>query len=145
MFVRIDNLSLMLYLNTKIPRMFKKFGRSQLWKWQLNDGNYYKVETLLTSLKCWNFQRALLRKKNDRIRLNVTQVIYSSFSISWLSFKPLAQILSRYLADKISFLFFSKGHNSRKGHNSDKKKLCISYFSLRNPYMKFQNPSMHGS
>ena len=41
-------------------------------------------------------------------------------------------------------LIFSKGHNSRKGENSDKKK-CVSYFSMRNPYMKFQNPSMPGS
>ena len=42
-------------------------------------------------------------------------------------------------------LIFSTGHNSRKGDNSDKKKMCISYFSMRNPYMKLQNPSMHGS
>ena len=35
-------------------------------------------------------------------------------------------------------LIFSKGHNSRKGDNSDKKKTCINYFSMR-------NPSMHGS
>ena len=41
-------------------------------------------------------------------------------------------------------LIFSKGYNSRKGDNSDKKKKCISYFSTRNPYMKFQNRSMHG-
>ena len=33
---------------------------------------------------------------------------------------------------------FSKGHNSRKGDNSDKKKRCINYFSMRNPYMKFK-------
>ena len=25
-----------------------------------------------------------------------------------------------------------------------KKKTCVNYFSMRNPYMKFQNPSMHG-
>ena len=40
---------------------------------------------------------------------------------------------------------FSKGHNSRKGDNLDKKKTCVKYFSMRNPCMKFQNPSMHGS
>ena len=31
------------------------------------------------------------------------------------------------------------------GDNSDKKKkktTCVSYFSMRNPCMKFQNPSM---
>ena len=31
------------------------------------------------------------------------------------------------------------------GHNSDKKKIQVSYFSMSNPNMKFQNPSMHGS
>ena len=24
-------------------------------------------------------------------------------------------------------------------------KICISYFFMRNPYIKFENPSMHGS
>ena len=81
------------------------------------------------------------------------QVIYSSSPISWPSFKPLDQLtkfqapssntfrdilLTRFHSD------FSKVHNSRKGDNSSKKKLCISYFSMRNPYMKFQNPSIHG-
>ena len=44
-------------------------------------------------------------------------------------------------------LIFSKGHNSRKGDNSVKKKKRVSYFSMKNqnPYMKFKNPSIHGS
>ena len=44
--------------------------------------------------------------------------------------------------------FFSKGHNPRKGDNSDEKKKTktrVSYLSMRNPGMNFQNPSMHGS
>ena len=40
---------------------------------------------------------------------------------------------------------FSKGHNSIDGENSDKKKTCVSHFCVWNPYMKFQNPSMHDS
>ena len=28
-----------------------------------------------------------------------------------------------------------------RGDNSDKKKIGVSYFLTRNPYMKFQNPS----
>ena len=62
----------------------------------------------------------------------------------------------RYLACKISlhffffffyflffyFFFFAKGHNSRKGHNPYKKKIRVSYFFMRNPYMVFQKPSM---
>ena len=42
-------------------------------------------------------------------------------------------------------MFFSKGHNARKGDNSDKKQIRVSYLSMRNPYMKFQNPSRNGS
>ena len=49
----------------------------------------------------------------------------------------------RYGMHQISFGFYLKGHNSRKGDN--RKKTCMKYFSMRNPYMKFQNPSMHGS
>ena len=38
--------------------------------------------------------------------------------------------------------YFLKGHNSGNGHNPDrKKKTCF----MRNPYMKFQNPSMDSS
>ena len=42
-------------------------------------------------------------------------------------------------------LIFSKGHNSRKGDNLDKKKACVSFFSMRNPYMKsWMDGRMHG-
>ena len=37
----------------------------------------------------------------------------------------------------------SKGHNSARGDNSDKKKKRVSYFLMRNLYMKFQNPSFN--
>ena len=37
----------------------------------------------------------------------------------------------------------SKGHNSARGDNSDKEKNMVSYFLMRNPYMKFQNPSFN--
>ena len=54
-------------------------------------------------------------------------MIYLSSPINWPNFKPLAQVL------------FEMGHNSRKGDNSDKKKkIWVSYFSMRNPYMKFK-------
>ena len=123
------------------------------------------------------------------------QVIYSSSPISWPSFKPLTQIVFEISCWQDFILIFSKGHNSRKGDNSKKKrygsaifpwgihiwnfktlartvrkiwhdlisfgffqrgitpereitrtrkKNVLYYFSMRNPYMKFQNPSMHG-
>ena len=40
-------------------------------------------------------------------------------------------------------LIFSKGHNSRKGDNSDKKKTCVSYFSIWNG-MHVSNGRTHG-
>ena len=41
-------------------------------------------------------------------------------------------------------LYFSKGHNSGKGIIL-MEKIRVSYVFMKNPYMKFQNPSMHGS
>ena len=46
---------------------------------------------------------------------------------------------------KISMLFYQKGNNSKIGDNSDKKKIQVTYFLLRNQYMKFQNISIHDS
>ena len=40
---------------------------------------------------------------------------------------------------QISFRFFQRGKTRTR------KKTSVKYFSMRNPYMKFQNPSMHGS
>ena len=58
---------------------------------------------------------------------NFDQVIYSS-SPSWPCFKPLAQTLFETPCWQDFILIFSKGHNSRKGDNSDKKKTYVSYF-----------------
>ena len=97
------------------------------------------------SLKCPNLQRAITPEKIDGIRSKLNQVNHSLSSISWPSFKLLAQILFKISCWQDFILIFSKGHNSRKGHNSDKKKIWVRYFFMRNPYMKFQNHSMHGS
>ena len=61
------------------------------------------------------------------------------------NFKTLACMIHKIWHASDFILIFSKGHNSRKGDNSDKKKMCVSYFSMRKPYMKFQNPGAHGS
>ena len=46
-------------------------------------------------------------------------------------------------------LFFEKAgaNNSKMGDNSDKKKkkIQVTYFFMKNPYMKFQNISIPGS
>ena len=41
-------------------------------------------------------------------------------------------------------LFYYKGNNSKMGDNSDRKNMGHLFF-MRNPYMKFQNISIHGS
>ena len=73
---------------------------------------------------------------------------YGSAMFPWgihvWNFKTLICMVHKW--DASDFVgIFSKRHNSRKGDNSDKKKACVKYFSMRNSYMKFQNPSMHGS
>ena len=50
----------------------------------------------------------------------------------------------RYPADKIFFQNFSKGHNSKRGDNSEKKKNMGQLFFIRNPHMKFQDSSFNG-
>ena len=42
-------------------------------------------------------------------------------------------------------VILSKGNNSKIGDDWDKKKIRITYFFMRNPNMKFQNISIHGS
>ena len=42
-------------------------------------------------------------------------------------------------------LIYYKGNNSKMGENLDKKTIRVIYFFIRNPYMKFQNISIHGS
>ena len=64
----------------------------QLNKLEAPSSNGFR-DILLTSLKSPYFQRAITPEKTDGIHSKVNQVIYSSSSISWPSFRPLAQIL----------------------------------------------------
>ena len=86
---------------------------------------------------------AITQEKNFRI---FQKLIGSSTHYPYqpIKFQQLKYYL-KYLAYKISVQFFSKGHNSRKGHNPHKKKKKVYYFFMRNPYMKFQKSSMDGS
>ena len=60
--------------------------------------------------------------------------------------KALALILFEISCTQDFQILFSKGNDSEKGHNSDKKKkIRFNYFFMRNLYMKFQNPSIHRS
>ena len=41
--------------------------------------------------------------------------------------------------------FIQRGIIPEREMTLTRKKMCVKYFSMRNPFMKFQNPSMHGS
>ena len=92
------------------------------------------------------FKMPKVSKGHDSGQNNVTfflkfnHVIYSSSPISWPSCKPLAQILFEISCWQDFILIFSKGHNSRKGDNSDKKKYGSAIFPWG---IHIWNPSMH--
>ena len=57
--------------------------------------------------------------------------------------KALAQILFEISCTQDFQDFFSKGDNSERGHNLEKKQNTGHLFFMRNPYMKFQDTSIH--
>ena len=70
-----------------------------------------------------------------RIYSKVNQVIYSSIPIYSLSFKALASIAFEIFCWQEFIHIFSKGHNSRKGQNPDKKKnKCQLFFHEESIY-----------
>ena len=86
--------------------------------------------------------------KFDRKSSKVNQVIFFSAPTSLPNMKALAQILFAISCTQDFQILFSKGHNSKKGHNSEmkkKKQIRVNYFFMRNLYMKFQNTSIHRS
>ena len=100
--------------------------------------SFKPLAQILFEISCWkdfilifskyaNFQRAITPEKWEEFFQNFNQVIYSSSLISWPSFKPLAQILFEISCWQDFVQIFSKGHNSRKGDNSDKKKIIFPW------------------
>ena len=111
----------------------------QLTKIQVHSSN------IADNFKMSKFSKGHSSEKIDGIRSQVNLVIHVSSSISWPSFKLLGQILCEIFCWQEFILVFSKEHNSRKGDNSDKKTNTGQPFFIKNPYMKFRNPSMHCS
>ena len=70
-------------------------------------------------VKLINFQNSVILSKFDKKFSKVNQVIYSLTPISIPNMKALAQILFEISCTQD---FFSKGDNSERGHNSEKKK-----------------------
>ena len=90
-------------------------------------------------------QNSVFLSKFDLKFSKVNQVIHSSAPSSISIMKALAQMLFEISCTQDFQILSSKGHNSEKGHNLDMKKIWVSRFSMRNLYMKFQNPSIHRS
>ena len=59
--------------------------------------------------------------------------------------KTLGQTLFEISCTQDFHILFSKGHDSKKGHNSEMKKIRVNCFFMRNLYIKFQNPNIHRS
>ena len=94
-------------------------------------------------VKLINFQNSVILSKFDKKFSKVYQVIYSLAPISIPNMKALAQILFEISCTQDFQDFFSKGDNSERGHNSEKKKNMSHLFFMRNPYMKFPDTSIH--
>ena len=96
-------------------------------------------------VKLINFQNSVILSKFDKKLSKVNQVIYSLAPISIPNMKALAQILFEISCTQDFQDFFSKEDNSERRHNSEKKKIRVIFSFLRNPYMKFQDTSIHCS
>ena len=68
------------------------------------------------------FQNSVFLSKFDGKFSKVEQVIYSSAPTNIPNMKALALILFEISCTQDFQILFSKGNNSEKGHNSDKKK-----------------------
>ena len=68
------------------------------------------------------FQNSVILSKFGVKFSKVDQVIYSSAPTSILNIKALAQILFEISCTQDFQILFSKGHNSKKGNNSEMKK-----------------------
>ena len=84
-------------------------------------------------VKLINFQNSVILSKFDKKFSKNNQVVYFLAPISIPNIKALAQILFeiRYLKKCTQDFqeFFSKGDNSERGHNSEKKKNTGHLFS----------------
>ena len=86
------------------------------------------------------FQNSIFLSKFDRKFSKVNQVIYSSAPTSMPNIKALAQILFEISCTQDFQIWFSKGHNSEKGHNSDMKKNMGQLFFHEKYINEISNP-----
>ena len=82
----------------------------------------------LIVVKLITFQNSIILSKFGKKFSKVNQVIYSLAPISIPNMKALAQILFEISCTQDFQDFFSKGDNSERGHNSEKKKIRVIFF-----------------
>ena len=113
--------------------------------------SFKALALLVFEIFCWQGKNAQNFKGPElsffKMYSKVNQVVYSSLPVYSLSFKALALIVFffRYFADKIASISFQRAITQERGIILSRKKICVSYFFMRNPYKKFQNSSMQGS
>ena len=104
--------------------------------WSSSSNSIWDI--LLTREKCPNLQRAITHEIFFRIYLKVNQAVYSSLQVYSSSFKTLASISFEIFCWQDCIHIFSKGNISGKGHNPVEKKICVSYYFMRNPVRNFK-------
>ena len=107
---------------------------------------YFDTTTNLTDahLKMGlKFHNSVILLQFDKKSSKVKQVIFFPASIGMPNIQALAQLLFEISCTQILQILFSKGHNSKRGHDLDVKKIRVNYFLKRNLSMKFQIPSIH--
>ena len=87
-----------------------------------------------------NFKNSIFLSNFDREFSKVDQVIYSSALTSMPNMKALAQILFEMSCTQDFQILFSKGHNSKKGHNSVMKKNMGQPFFHEEYIYEISNP-----
>ena len=87
-----------------------------------------------------NFHNSVILSKFDRKSSKVNQVIFFSTPISIPNMKALAKILFEISCTQDFQILFSKGHNSKRRHDSDMKKIMSQLFSHEESVNEISKP-----
>ena len=85
------------------------------------------------------FHNSVILSKFDGKYSKVDQVIFFSAPIGIPNMKALAKILFEYCTQDFQILF-SKGHNSKRGHDSGMKKITGQLFSHEKSVNEISKP-----
>ena len=134
----------------EITRTRKNYGSAFL-PWEIHIWNFKTLACTVN--KIWHTSDFILiffkghnsRKGDNSDKKETTGQLFCHEKSIYEISKPWHARLIRYGIHQISFWFFSRDITPEKEITRTRKKRYVDYFSMRNPYMKFQNPSMHGS